>query len=92
MARDITTEPWKVELKAWAPLFRNPFTDIFGCVMTHASGNKCHEFEGRFGDCMEAYGPHRGVKDCRNYFNDLMECQLMTKQVMRGWVGQGGEG
>ena len=49
--------------------------------MTHASGTKCHEYEARYGDCMEAYGPHRGVKDCRVYFNDLMECQMMTKQV-----------
>ena len=55
--------------------------------MTHASGTKCHEFEAKYGDCMEAYGPHRGVKDCRVYFNDLMECQLMTKQVQSsGWL------
>ncbi|XP_037075895.1 NADH dehydrogenase [ubiquinone] iron-sulfur protein 5-like [Pollicipes pollicipes] len=84
MARDVLTDPWKLgELKGWAPLFRNPFTDIFGCVMTHQSGFKCQDFEARFGDCMEAYGPHRGAKECRVYFNDLMECSRMTKQVKR---------
>lgn len=59
-------------------IFKNsafPFLD--------AQLSECADFEMRMGDCLEAYGLHRGAKACEDYIADMRECVLNGKQKQR---------
>ena len=63
------------------PIIRTPFTDM-GAAMITQQRSICKSFELKFMQCMEAYGKSIGDVKCKDYFDDLQECTLLSKQVI----------
>ncbi|GAB6033023.1 NADH dehydrogenase [ubiquinone] iron-sulfur protein 5 [Chamberlinius hualienensis] len=63
---------------------RIPVTDIVGQTLTRQNPmDRCRDFELRVVECAEAYGTRLGVQRCRDYFDDLQECLMQRKQLLR---------
>ncbi|KAK7084141.1 NADH:ubiquinone oxidoreductase, NDUFS5-15kDa, partial [Halocaridina rubra] len=67
----------------YGPVFRTPFTDLSSTFLTHQAADKCNNFEMNYVKCIEAYGMGKGEARCRDYMDDLRECQLQLKQIAR---------
>ncbi|XP_026744141.1 NADH dehydrogenase [ubiquinone] iron-sulfur protein 5 [Trichoplusia ni] len=66
-----------------SPFLRSPFTDVTGGLVSQQMLGRCQKQEGRFMDCLEAYGLDRGKVKCASLFEDFHECQTSTKQFKR---------
>ncbi|KAJ8718081.1 hypothetical protein PYW07_006011 [Mythimna separata] len=66
-----------------SPFLRSPFTDLTGGIHSHQMLGRCQKEEGRYMDCLEAYGLDRGKVKCKHLFGDFHECQTHTKEFKR---------
>ncbi|XP_053614312.1 uncharacterized protein ND-15 [Plodia interpunctella] len=66
-----------------SPFLRSPFTDLTGGLVSHQLLDRCMVQEGRYFECLEAYGLDRGIKKCQHLYSDYHECQTLTKQYKR---------
>lgn len=69
-----------------SPMFRSPFTDIFGSIINHQQDGQCMRFEMNMVECFEAYGVDKGRVKCADLIDDFNECHNMTKQFLRHMV------
>lgn len=68
----------------WAsPMIKGPFTDFLANVRNFQFLKECAQYELHYVDCMEAYGYHRGKKECRMILNDMYECVMKIKRIRR---------
>ncbi|KAK4885169.1 hypothetical protein RN001_001440 [Aquatica leii] len=63
-----------------SPVFRSPFTDLTGCLISHQWHGPCRDFEMKVMDCLEAYGLHNGRIKCDTLIKDFRECAGRRKQ------------
>ncbi|XP_022814006.1 NADH dehydrogenase [ubiquinone] iron-sulfur protein 5-like [Spodoptera litura] len=66
-----------------SPFLRSPFTDLTGGIHSHQMLGRCQKEEGRYMECLEAYGLERGKVKCAHLFDDFHECQTSMKQYKR---------
>ncbi|KAH0817791.1 NADH dehydrogenase [ubiquinone] iron-sulfur protein 5 [Tenebrio molitor] len=66
-----------------SPIWKSPFTDFTGAIVSHQWGGRCADMEMRALDCLEAYGLDRGVKKCETLITDFQECALRKKEMGR---------
>lgn len=70
-------------LKYAAPLFKGPITDLFSQVRSLQFLKQCAQYELQYVDCLEAYGYHKGKKECRLILEDMYECAIKIKRLRR---------
>ncbi|XP_072755409.1 NADH dehydrogenase [ubiquinone] iron-sulfur protein 5 [Anoplolepis gracilipes] len=66
-----------------APLFKGPITDFLGNIRNFQCLKECAQYELQYMDCMEAYGYHKGKKQCRLILDDMYECVMKIKRLRR---------
>jgi hypothetical protein len=52
-----------------------------GCVGGSFASSFCDKIELKALECVEYYGVSRGLKICRDHYDDYLECTLKDKQV-----------
>lgn len=70
-------------LRYASPLIKGPITDFVGNVRNLQFLKECAQYELQYVDCMEAYGYHRGKKQCRLLLEDMYECAMKIKRIRR---------
>ncbi|KAL1457042.1 hypothetical protein WDU94_001718 [Cyamophila willieti] len=65
------------------PAIRTPFTDMFPSSWSHQTFGRCKKFEDRFLQCSEAYGLKLSEQKCKDFVDDLVECNTRDKQAKR---------
>jgi len=73
---------WNLQTHFITPYLHNYMTDVSG-LMNNGAGHKCEKFELKAMECMEYYGVGQGMEACKDWYDDLMECRLMTKRRLR---------
>ncbi|EFN61468.1 hypothetical protein EAG_03400 [Camponotus floridanus] len=69
--------------KYCAPMFKGPVTDLFNQTRSLEFCKECADYELKYVDCLEAYGYHRGKKECRLLLEDMYECVMKIKRIKR---------
>lgn len=70
-------------LRYGTPLFKGPITDLFGQIRNLQFLPECAQYELKYVDCLDAYGYHRGKKECRLILEDMYECVMKIKRLKR---------
>lgn len=70
-------------LKYCTPMFKGPPTDLFNQIRSLEFLKECAGYELKYVDCLEAYGYHRGKKECRLLLEDMYECVMKIKRIKR---------
>ncbi|XP_029170469.1 NADH dehydrogenase [ubiquinone] iron-sulfur protein 5 [Nylanderia fulva] len=70
-------------LRYASPILKGPPTDFVAHVRNLQFLKECAQYELQYVDCMEAYGGHRGQKQCRLILEDMYECAMRNKRIRR---------
>lgn len=65
------------------PFIKTPFSDLLPAGYSHQTFGRCMKFEDHYLQCVEAYGQRLSETKCKDYKDDLYECNTLSKQIQR---------
>ena len=65
------------------PIIKTKVTTYLEPFVDAQKYENCGDFVMRLGDCLEAYGVHKGKTVCQDFISDYNECMTMGKSKQR---------